>query len=71
MASSDYIEADERVAELIGDKERLRAALKPFADIGGRYPNAESDGKVLYHSNLGRLTLGDFRTAWCAMGNKN
>lgn len=54
----------------IDEIEQLRSALKPFAEIGSRYPDAESDDKEIYHTNLGRLTLGDFRAAWVAMTPK-
>jgi hypothetical protein len=50
--------------------ERLRAALSPFAEIGGRFPTNDTDEREMYHSNRGRLTLGDFRNAWAALGDQ-
>ncbi len=61
----DYPAAAARIAELEAERDRLKAALKPFADEADKYePDEDDDGMEAWASGF---TVGDLRAARAAL----
>lgn len=65
--------AMERLEKLRSANDRLRAALKPFADEAKYYDPAAQDGKVLHDDHItddgNGIRVGDFRAARAALNS--
>ena len=72
---AEYIlaaEHDRLMAEKTAEIERLREALRPFAEFPDpRNPNARHDDNPVWGRNGVTLTVGDFAKARAALGGDN
>lgn len=56
----------ESASEILADRERLRAALKPFARAAAGF-DGRKDASHVMSTMTGSLTVGDFRRAVAAL----